>query len=164
MVLHKRRNEPFGSFTVRYCLSVRFFPQTPEDSRAATPLPAMAAGADTSVAVDASSTEEARKSLLLIIRDLYVTEPQPPPSAEPSRPGTAAAANSGEAGEQGASVAADDADVLAASRAVVAALAARADGEQLQRRSELGEYMSALQVRLGGLGISHSATSAVSAV
>ncbi|KAG2426440.1 hypothetical protein HYH02_014798 [Chlamydomonas schloesseri] len=125
---------------------------TPEESRAATPLPGAAAGAETSVAVDASTTEEARKSLLLVIRDLYVTEPQPPPSAEPSRPSTAVAPGSDGAEDQDAPAAADDSEVLAASRAAVAALAARADGEQLQRRSELGEYMTALQERTDDAG------------
>eukprot|EP00198_Chlamydomonas_reinhardtii_P014255 XP_001703592.1 predicted protein [Chlamydomonas reinhardtii] len=103
-----------------------------------------------SISGDTSTTEEARKSLLLVIRDLYVTEPQPPPSAEPSRPGTAAAPAPEVVDEE--PTATDDMDVLAASRAAVAALAARADGAQSQRRSELGEYMTALQERKDDAG------------
>ncbi|KAG2425231.1 hypothetical protein HXX76_013816 [Chlamydomonas incerta] len=123
---------------------------TPEESRAATPLPASAPGIGMSVSVDGSATESERKSLLLVIRDLYVTEPQPPPSAEPSRPGTAAAPVPHAAEEE--PTAADDVDVLAASRAAVAALAARAEGQQSQRRSELGDYMTELQERKDDAG------------
>ncbi|PNW71132.1 hypothetical protein CHLRE_17g747897v5 [Chlamydomonas reinhardtii] len=123
---------------------------TPEESRAATPLPASAPVVGSSISGDTSTTEEARKSLLLVIRDLYVTEPQPPPSAEPSRPGTAAAPAPEVVDEE--PTATDDMDVLAASRAAVAALAARADGAQSQRRSELGEYMTALQERKDDAG------------
>jgi hypothetical protein len=82
------------------------------------------------------------ESLLMVIRDLYVTEPPPPPSAEPSRPTTAAP-------DFLDASAADDAGALAASRAAVAALASKVDSAQSARRSELGEYMSALVVGAG---------------
>ncbi|GFR45852.1 hypothetical protein Agub_g7185, partial [Astrephomene gubernaculifera] len=122
-------------------------------------------------AEEEEDTEESRRSLLLVIRDLYVTQEQPGQQQEQqeedqqqqeeqqagatsmegegersSRPATAVKEEEEEVGEEeGSGVAgADDAAVLAASRAAVAALAARAEGQQSQRRSELGEYMTAL--------------------
>ncbi|KXZ43054.1 hypothetical protein GPECTOR_105g108 [Gonium pectorale] len=143
---------------------------TPSESRAATPLPAAstrpvtadaAAGAAASV-----SASTASQALLTVIRDLYATV-EPPPSAGPSRPATALS----EAGPAQPSPPAEDAErdareadgegaeggevgltaeeaaeaELAASRAAVAALAVRSDDAQAARRSELGEYMTALQ-------------------
>ncbi len=134
---------------------------------ATTPLPAAGArsGSAGAAAPASVSASTASQSLLTVIRDLYVTEELPPgqSSAEPSRPATALSeagvgrpatgqtdaglgdgpAESDGEGEEGRGLAETD---LEASRAAVAALAARNDDAQAARRSELGEYMSTLQV------------------
>ncbi|GLC33385.1 hypothetical protein PLESTM_000055600 [Pleodorina starrii] len=139
--------------------------QTPNDSRLPTPLLPSAAGAapppeeqpsTAAPSTAASTTEESRRSLLLVIRDLYVAEPKaqtPAAADDPSRPTTAASepplvatdTEPGEIAGGDGEVMGDEAEALAASRAAVAALAARADSQQSARRSELGEYMTSLQ-------------------
>ncbi|EFJ40569.1 hypothetical protein VOLCADRAFT_99621 [Volvox carteri f. nagariensis] len=138
--------------------------QTPYDSRLPTPLlPSAGAAAELDLAAPmaATSDPESRKSLLLVIQDLYVTDSEPRLSMDPSRPATAAGEPLAQTpatpmppespvegdggGEVEGGLGTDDTDALAASRAAVAALAARAESQQSQRRSELGEYMTALQ-------------------
>ncbi|GIL64219.1 hypothetical protein Vafri_18139 [Volvox africanus] len=135
--------------------------QTPYDSRLPTPLlPSSSSKEPASAGPPGASLEAApATSLLLVIHDLYVTDSEPRTPADTSRPTTAASEPpaqtpviseqqpqpTSEEGGEGDEVLMDESEALSASRAAVAALAVRAETEQSQRRSELGEYMTSLQ-------------------
>ncbi|GIL93239.1 hypothetical protein Vretifemale_20635 [Volvox reticuliferus] len=135
--------------------------QTPYDSRLPTPLlPSAGSKEPASVGPPGASLETApASSLLLVIHDLYVADSESRTPADISRPTTAASEpppqtpvipeqqqqSTPEEGGEGEEVSIDESEALSASRAAVAALAARSETEQSQRRSELGEYMTSLQ-------------------